>query len=144
MVPESWTYSSWIYNYLCNQCLSPLKLWIWTPFMARSHCTRYNIMCGFLRVLQFPPTNKTVHHDITAILLKVALNTINQPSLVQMFWNKKKIDHKVQFKFNVGYFIQLSNYMYVPIFFYIAIWIHSLFFCTYNLFLHAVSLWIAK
>jgi hypothetical protein len=70
-------------------------------------------MCGFLRVLQFPPTNKTVHHDITAILLKVALNTINQPSLVQMFWNKKKIDHKVQFKFNVGYFIHLSNYMYV-------------------------------
>ena len=22
----SWSYSSWIYNYLCNQCLSPLKL----------------------------------------------------------------------------------------------------------------------
>ena len=33
---------SWIYNYLCNQCLSPLKLWVRTPFMAR--CTRYNIM----------------------------------------------------------------------------------------------------
>jgi len=38
----SWSYSSWIYNYLCNHCLSPLKLWIRTPFMAR--CTRYNIM----------------------------------------------------------------------------------------------------
>jgi hypothetical protein len=23
-----WLYGSWIYNYLCNQCLSPLKLWI--------------------------------------------------------------------------------------------------------------------
>ena len=22
-----WSYCSWIYNYLCNQCLSPLKLW---------------------------------------------------------------------------------------------------------------------
>jgi hypothetical protein len=22
----SWTYGSWIYNYLCNQCLSPPKL----------------------------------------------------------------------------------------------------------------------
>jgi hypothetical protein len=22
------TYGSWIYNYLCNQCLSPLKLWV--------------------------------------------------------------------------------------------------------------------
>ena len=38
----SWLYGSWIYNYLCNQCLSPLKLWVWTLFMAR--CTRYNIM----------------------------------------------------------------------------------------------------
>jgi hypothetical protein len=28
---------------------------------------------GFLRL---PPTNKTDHHDITEILLKVALNTI--------------------------------------------------------------------
>ena len=24
---------SWIYNYLCNQCLSPLKLWVRTTFM---------------------------------------------------------------------------------------------------------------
>ena len=23
-----WSYGSWIYNYLCNQCLSPLMLWI--------------------------------------------------------------------------------------------------------------------
>jgi len=38
----SWSYDSWIYNYLCNQCLSPIKLWVWTPFMVR--CTQYNIM----------------------------------------------------------------------------------------------------
>jgi hypothetical protein len=63
----SWSYGSWIYNYLCNQseCLSPLKLWVRTPFMA--WCTRYNIMWlnfvsdlrqvnGFLWVLRFPPT----------------------------------------------------------------------------------------
>ena len=24
----SWSYGSWIYTYLCNQCLSPLKLWV--------------------------------------------------------------------------------------------------------------------
>ena len=36
------SYGSWIYNYLCNQCLSPLKLWVRTPFMMRF--TRYNIM----------------------------------------------------------------------------------------------------
>jgi len=38
----SWSCGSWIYNYLCNQCLSPLTLWIRTQLMAR--CTRYKIM----------------------------------------------------------------------------------------------------
>jgi len=37
-----WRRGSWIYNYQCNQCLSPLMLWVWTQFMAR--CTRYNIV----------------------------------------------------------------------------------------------------
>jgi len=23
-----WLYGNWIYNYLCDQCLSPLKLWV--------------------------------------------------------------------------------------------------------------------
>ena len=31
----SWSYGSWIYNYLCTQCLSPLKLQVRTSFMAR-------------------------------------------------------------------------------------------------------------
>jgi hypothetical protein len=34
----SWSYDSWIYNYLCNQCLLPLTLWVRTPSVAR--CTR--------------------------------------------------------------------------------------------------------
>jgi hypothetical protein len=38
----SWSYVSWIYNYLCNQCLSTIKLWVWTLFIAR--CTQYNII----------------------------------------------------------------------------------------------------
>ena len=37
-----WSYGSWIYNHLCNQCVSPLNMWIRTPFMARF--TRYKIM----------------------------------------------------------------------------------------------------
>jgi hypothetical protein len=32
--PLSWSYGSWIYNYLCNQCLQPLKLWVSMLFMA--------------------------------------------------------------------------------------------------------------
>ena len=84
----SWSYGSWIYNYLCNQtqCLSPLTLWVLTLFMGR--CTRYNIMWSSLSVTcnrsvvfsgySFSSTNKTDCHDITEILLKVVLNTINQ------------------------------------------------------------------
>ena len=33
---------------------------------------------GFLRVIRFPPTNKTDRTDITEMLLKMALNTIKQ------------------------------------------------------------------
>jgi len=33
-----WSHGSWIYNYLRNQCLLPLKLWVRTPVMAT--CTR--------------------------------------------------------------------------------------------------------
>jgi hypothetical protein len=36
-----WSYGSWIYNYLFNPCLSPLKLWVRTPFMGM--CIRENI-----------------------------------------------------------------------------------------------------
>jgi len=39
---RSWSYGSRIYDYMCNQCLSPLKLWVRILLMAR--CTGYNIM----------------------------------------------------------------------------------------------------
>jgi hypothetical protein len=82
----SWSYGSWIYNYLCNQCLSPLKLWLRILVMVR--CTWYcTTLC--YKVCQWLPTgrlfspgtpvsstNKTDCHDRTEILLKVALNTI--------------------------------------------------------------------
>jgi len=40
---------------------------------------------GFLRILRFPPPKKTDRHDITEILLKVALNTINLNHLSNNF-----------------------------------------------------------
>ena len=72
----SWSYISWIYNYLCNLCLSPLKLWVWIPIMVK--CTQYKIMWYkfFRSSTPVSSTNKTDHHDITEILLKVALSTI--------------------------------------------------------------------
>ena len=53
-----WSYGSWIYNYICNQCLSPMNL---------DQCEVYNIIKfvselrqvrGFLRALSFPPPIK--------------------------------------------------------------------------------------
>ena len=75
----SWSYGSWIYNYLCNQCLLPLQLWVGIPLMAR--CTQCNIMWYSLSVTSrwFSPgtsTNKTGGNNITEICLKVALIAI--------------------------------------------------------------------
>ena len=74
----SWLYGSWIYSYLCNQCMSPLKLWIRTP-------TLFDKVCQWLATggwcspgTPVSSTNKIPRHDIAEILLKVALNTINQ------------------------------------------------------------------
>jgi hypothetical protein len=82
----SWSYSygSWIYNYLCNQCLSPLMLWV--RISIRVRCTTLcDKLCQWLVTgLWFSlgplvsSTNKTDRHDITDILLKVALNTTKQ------------------------------------------------------------------
>jgi hypothetical protein len=76
-----WSYGRWIYNYLCNQCLSSLMLWVRISIRAR--CTTLcDKICQWLATGRwFSPvssTNKTDRHDITEILLKVALNTIKQ------------------------------------------------------------------
>ena len=83
----SWTrsYGSWIYEYLCNQFLSPLTLRVRIPFrrgvLDTSLCDKF---CQWLATGRwFSPgtpvssTNKTDHHNINEILLKVALNTIS-------------------------------------------------------------------
>ena len=82
----SWSYGSWIYNYLCNQCLSPLKLWVWTPLkrvvlnttLCGKVCKKFTTGRWFFPAFPVSFTNKTDRHDITEILLKVALNPLNQ------------------------------------------------------------------
>ena len=86
-IPRPWSYGSWIYSYLYNQCLSPLMLWVRISIRAR--CTTLcDKVCQWLATGQwFSPgtpvssTNKTDHHDITEILLKVALNIIKQTNI---------------------------------------------------------------
>jgi hypothetical protein len=85
----SWSYGSWIYNYLCNQCHSPLMLRVWISIRAR--CTTLcDKSCQWLAAGRWfssgtliSSTNKTHRHDITALLLKITLNTIN---LNRMFY----------------------------------------------------------
>ena len=84
----SLSYGSWIYNYLCNQCLSPLTLW--DRISIRARCTTLcDKVCQWLATGPWfspgPPvssTNKTDRNDITEILLKVALNTIKQTNKI--------------------------------------------------------------
>ena len=72
------------YNYMYNQCLSPLELWIRIPLRRGVlDTTLCDKVCQWLAVGRlFSPgtsvssTNKTDRHDITKILLKVALNII--------------------------------------------------------------------
>ena len=88
---STWSYGSWIYNYLCNQCLSPL---MWVPISIRVRCTKlWDKVCQWLATGRWfspgPPvssTNKTDCHDITEILLKVALNIIKQTNKSVLKW----------------------------------------------------------
>jgi len=89
----SWSYGSWIYNYLCNQCLSSLMLWV--RISIRERCTTlYDKVGQWLATGQrFSPgtpvssTNKTGCHDITEILLEMALNTIKQTNKQYIFFS---------------------------------------------------------
>ena len=80
-----WSYGSWIYNYLYNQCLSPL-MWVQISVGVHVRCTTLcDKVCQWLVTGRWfslvPPvssTNKTDGHDITEIVLKVALSTIKQ------------------------------------------------------------------
>ena len=66
-----WSYGSWIYNYLCNQCLSPLMLWV--RISIRTRCTTlFDKVCQWLgKGRWFSPvssTNRTDRHDIAELL----------------------------------------------------------------------------
>ena len=79
----SWSYGSWIYNYLCNQWLSPLALWVWMPLnrsvLDTTLCEK--VYQWLATGWYFSPgtsvlsTNKTERHDITEILLALIPTT---------------------------------------------------------------------
>ena len=85
------SYGSWIYNYICNQCLSPLMLWV--RISIKTRCTTLcDKVCQWLATGRwFSPgpsvsaTNKADCQDIIEILLKVALNTIKTKQFLRVF-----------------------------------------------------------
>jgi hypothetical protein len=109
------TYGSWIYNYLCSQCLSPLMLWV--RISIKTRCTILcDKLCQWLATGQwFSPgpsissTNKIDHHDITEILLIVVLNTIKQTIALQVQWNILLLNTlRLNFKrLSINYFLFL-------------------------------------
>ena len=85
-----WSHDSWIYSYLGNHCLPPQMLCVRISITAK--CTTLcDKVCQWLATGRwFSPgpsassTNRTDRHDITEILLKVALNTIKSTSSVTL------------------------------------------------------------
>ena len=134
----SWSYGSWIDNYLCNLCLSPLMLWVRLRICGRC-ITLCDKVCQWLAAGRwFSPgtpvssTNITDRHYITEILLKVAINTIkpnqnqsiydqieiNRPflktQLVQV-WKKKSNFLTIWWQvYFLMFHIHVSIYRYIP------------------------------
>jgi hypothetical protein len=89
----SWAFGSWIYNYLCNQWLPPLTLWVWMPLnrsvldTTLSEKVYHWLATGwyFSPGTSVSSTNTTERHDITEILL--ALN----PTIPTHWWNGRRL-----------------------------------------------------
>jgi hypothetical protein len=114
-----WSYGNLIYNYLCSQCLSPLMLWVRISIRARCTTLCDKVFQWFATGQGFSPgplvssTNKTDHHNITEILLKVALNTINQIysflEKIFVFPNIKLVAAILNFQLTQNTYIWKSN-----------------------------------
>ena len=90
---------SWIYSYICNWFLSPLTLWVQIPLgQCVLDTTLFDKVCHWLATdrwfssdtpVSSSSANETDHHDITGILLKVAL-TLNIITCVPWFFFNKQ------------------------------------------------------
>jgi hypothetical protein len=69
----SWLYGSWIYIYLCSQCLSPLMLWVLFLSLRRYDKVCRLFVAGGLFFTGTPVSSTTKNdlHAISEILLKV-------------------------------------------------------------------------
>jgi hypothetical protein len=85
----SWSYGTRIDNYLCNQCLSPITLWVRISTRTR-FTTLCDKVCQWLATgLWFSSGTLVSSTNKTEILLKVALNTIKQMNVPCNFYISK-------------------------------------------------------
>ena len=112
----SWSYGTWIDNHLCNQCRSPLTLWVWIPLTRGVLDTTFcDKVCQWLATDRWffsgtlvpPPITESDCHDITEILLKVVLNTIN---LTQTFYCVLAI---LQWKYLKAMWLAIISWMWI-------------------------------
>jgi hypothetical protein len=95
-----WSYGRWIYNYLCNQYLSPLTLKVWIPFSRGVlDTTLCDKVCQWLATARWyslgtlvSSTNKTDRHDIVKIDVKHhKQNQVNDRcTLYNLMWSSLK------------------------------------------------------
>ena len=63
-----WSYGSWIYNYLCNRCLSPLMLWVRIYVSCLSSSVKVtNVISKEIISSIFGPTRNNYHHMPTML-----------------------------------------------------------------------------
>jgi hypothetical protein len=88
-------YVSWIYNYLYNQCLSPLKLWVPIPLVAGAFDTLCDKVCQWLATGQwFSPPIKRLYHISNVV-----------------FYRKKGcFSCTVQWKYKKNYIVTICEY----------------------------------
>jgi hypothetical protein len=92
----SWSYGSWIYNYMCNQCRTT-KVVNSNPAHGEVYSMQHYVIqfvSGFLLVLRFPSPNRTDRHDITDILLKFQQYVSYIVAVSSIWWRKPEYQEK--------------------------------------------------
>jgi hypothetical protein len=88
-----WLYGSWIYNYLCNQCLSPLTLWVRIPLeRGLLDTTLCDKVCQWLAAGRWisPGTPGSSTNKTEILLVALNANTLT-PSWTSHFHGQLKI-----------------------------------------------------
>jgi hypothetical protein len=107
-------YGSWIYHYLCNQCLPPLKLWVRTPLRRgvfdrtlcdsfSTTCTRSVIFSGFFTNKTLPPPHSwnivesgVKHHNFKFEYESSCLQTLHCIFLITLRYNWNIVESGVK------------------------------------------------